>query len=109
MEETIEHSWLLQKWTLVKLMYSPFLNSCKCFVERRRTTHYICEHGHLTAFYTSAIRFSLYVGTLDDFSFDSEEDGENIPKTSICQGDKNNKDEDPSDLKSKKLKEKSLV
>lgn len=110
MEETIEHSLLLQKlWTLVKLMYSPFLNLCKWFGERLRTTHYIYEYGHLIAFYISAIRCSIYAGTLEGFSFDSEEDGENIPKTSICRGDKNNKDEDPSNSKSKKRKEKSLV
>lgn len=67
------------------------------------------EHGHLIASCTSAISCSFYAGTLEGFSFDSEEDGENIPKTSICQGDKNNKDEDPSNSKSKKRKEKSLV
>ncbi|KAJ0965581.1 hypothetical protein J5N97_026719 [Dioscorea zingiberensis] len=51
---------------------------------------------------------TMIEGTLDGFSFDSDEEGEKIPKSNAHQSDQNNENEDQANKKSKK-KEKTGI
>ncbi|KAK1276839.1 DNA-binding protein BIN4 [Acorus gramineus] len=51
---------------------------------------------------------TMIEGTLDGFSFDSEDEGEKMPKASVHQSNQNNENEIPTDLKTKGRARKTL-
>ncbi|PKA57868.1 DNA-binding protein BIN4 [Apostasia shenzhenica] len=52
---------------------------------------------------------TMIEGTLDGFSFDSDEEGEKLPKVIAQQRDQNNEKEDQGSSKTKRKTQKSLV